>query len=103
MSAGPVPASRHAAARHSAGVVWRCVTVLFGGYAFAAVAVTLLARLLPIDRAEATGWGMVLSFLVFVSVGLWGLHDHRLGRMSLMIWGGAALGFAALRLLGVRP
>lgn len=103
MSSHAASATHPAPALRGASVAWRCTTALVGGYAFAAVAATLLARLLPIDRAEATGWGMVLSFLVYAGIGLWALHDHRLGRVTLLIWGGAALGFAALHLLGVRP
>ncbi len=81
----------------------RAVTALFGGYALAAAAATLAARLLPIDRAEATAWSMTLSFLVFVAAGLWCFHEPRLARVALLVWGGAILFGGAAYLLGVRP
>jgi hypothetical protein len=81
----------------------RCLTALLGGYAAASGIASLFARLLPIARVEATAWGMILSFLVFASLGLWAFHEPRLARVAAVIWGSAALSIGAAVLLGVRP
>jgi hypothetical protein len=41
-------------------MVVRCITALLGGYGAAAALSTFLARLLPIDRAEAWVWGTAI-------------------------------------------
>ena len=84
-------------------MVARCITALIGGYASAAALATLLARLLPGDRAEATAWGMIASFLLYAAIGLWCFHEARLGRVMAIVWGAAMLAAGALWLLGVRP
>lgn len=81
----------------------RCMTALIGGYAAAAVLATLLARLLPIARVEATSWGMITSFLIFAAIGLWSFHEPRLVRVAGAVWGIALAGGGVLWLLGVRP
>jgi hypothetical protein len=81
----------------------RCLTALLGGYAAASGIASLFARLLPITRVEATAWGMILSFLVFASLGLWAFHEPRLARVAAVIWGSAALSIGAAVLLGARP
>ena len=92
---------------HVRPIVWamaaRSVTALVGGYAAAAVLATLAARLLPVDRVEATGWAMILSFLTYAAIGLWCFHEPRLARVAGFVWGVALLGGAALWWLGVRP
>ncbi len=80
----------------------RCLTALVGGYVAAAGLASLLARLLPIARAEATAWGMILSFLFFALLGLWAFYEPRLTRVTGIIWGTAILAIGALWLLGVR-
>lgn len=80
----------------------RSVTALIGGYAAAAALASLLARLLPIARVEATAWGMILSFLVYVALGLWAFHEPRLWRVAAVIWGAAALSIGTVVMLGVR-
>ncbi len=88
-------------------VVWsmafRSTTALVGGYAAAAMLATLLARLLPIARVEATSWGMILSFAIYAGIALWCFHEHRLARVAVAVWGIAILGGGLLWLLGVRP
>lgn len=92
------------AARHPrAGMTMRAVTALVGGYAAAAGAATLLARILPIARVEATAWAMILSFLLYATLGLWAFHARRLGTVCAVIWGIAAATIGAALLLGVRP
>lgn len=101
--AGGVPVS---AGRRIRPKVWamtlRCATALLGGYAAVAVLATLLARLLPIARVEATSWGMILSFLIFAAIGLWSFHEPRLMRVAGGVWGTALVGGGMLWLLGVR-
>lgn len=89
-------------ARHAADLALRALTALVGGYVAAASIASLLARLLPIARAEATAWGMILSFLVFVALGLWAFHEARLSRVALLIWGSAVVCIAITLLLGPR-
>ncbi len=81
----------------------RCLTALIGGYAAAAGVATLSARLLPIARAEATGWAMILSVLLYAVIGLWCFHEARLWRVAAIVWGMALLSIGAAVLLGVRP
>jgi hypothetical protein len=81
----------------------RCVTALVGGYAAAAALATLIARLLPLSRVEATAWGMILSFLIYACIALWAFAERRLGRVMLAIWGAALLPAGIVALLGVRP
>ncbi|SNS12802.1 hypothetical protein SAMN06295912_101469 [Sphingomonas laterariae] len=83
-------------------MVARCATALVGGYAAAAGIASLIARLLPVPRVEATAWGMILSFLIYACFGLWAFHQPRLSVVAAVIWGSAALSIAALFLLGVR-
>ena len=80
----------------------RCATALLGGYAAAAVLATLLARLLPIARAEATLWGLILSFLFYAAIGLWCFVEPRLWRAAALTWGMALAGAALLWWLGGR-
>ena len=81
----------------------RCLTALVGGYAAAAGTASLLARLLPIARVEATAWGMLLSFPIFAGVGLWAFHEQRLLRVAAIVWGSALLSAGTVLLLGPRP
>lgn len=99
--AGSTP--RRTGGRARLAMAMRCVTALIGGYAAASALATLLARLLPGDRAEATAWGMIVSFLLYAIIGLWSFHEPRLGRVALIVWGGALAGIATLWLLGTRP
>ncbi|MDG2527204.1 hypothetical protein [Caulobacter endophyticus] len=80
----------------------RALTALFGGYAAAAALASLLARLLPIAPAEASAWGMILSFLVFAGLALWAFHERRLTIVAAAIWGSALIAGAAVVLMGAR-
>jgi uncharacterized RDD family membrane protein YckC len=80
----------------------RCVTAFLGGYAVTAAVATLVARLLPISRVEATLWGMIPAFLFYATIGLWCFHEPRLARVAATVWGGAIAAGIALWLLGVR-
>ena len=81
----------------------RCLTALVGGYAAAAGMASLGARLLPVGRVEATLWGMILSFLIFASLGLWAFHERRLWKVASIIWGGALLSAGIVMAIGPRP
>lgn len=83
-------------------MVARCVTALLGGYAAAAAIASLAARLLPVARSEASVWGMVLSFLIFASLGLWAFHERRLAIVAGGVWGSALLTTVVVILLGPR-
>lgn len=88
-------------------MAWRWVTAVIGGYGFAVASAMLAARLLPVAsataRVEATGWPMILSFLVYAGIGLWSLHTVRLGRVTAVVWGGTLVMAVILMLWGVRP
>jgi hypothetical protein len=101
-------ADRRALAGSRAWPAWpfmaaRCVTALFGGYAATSAVVSLLARLAPIARVEATGWGMILSFPIFACLGLWAFHEPRLPRVAAVVWGSFAVCAAILLAMGPRP
>ncbi|TCP32730.1 hypothetical protein [Sphingomonas sp. BK235] len=86
----------------AAAMVVRCVTALVGGYAATAALVSLVARLLPLSRVEATVWGMIASFLVYSVIALWSFHEPRLRRVTGFVWGVAILAGGATWLIGVR-
>ena len=99
-----MPAARTRHIRVAAlAMVARCFTAFFGGYALAALVATLVARLLPIARVEATVWAMIPGFLFYAVAGLWCFHEPRLARVAGGVWGAAILAGAAVWLLGVRP
>lgn len=81
----------------------RAATALLAGYGLAAGVATLLAKLLPGSRVEASAWGMVWSFLIFAVAGLWAFHERRLATVAAVLWGGALAACGAAYLLGVRP
>ncbi|AZS19891.1 iron transporter [Caulobacter sp. FWC26] len=81
----------------------RGFTALVGGYAAAAALSSLLARLLPGPPAEASAWGMIVSFPLFAALGLWAFHARRLAHVAAVLWGAALLAGGAVLLLGVRP
>ena len=78
----------------------RTLTAIVGGYAAAAASVSLVARIAPIDRAEATIWAMTLSFLVYAGLLLWAFHETRLARVAGVIWGVALGSIGCLWILG---
>lgn len=92
--------------RSGIAMAWRWITAILGGYGFAVAAAMLTARLLPAPdataRVEATGWPMILSFLLYAGIGLWALHEVRLARVTAVIWGGTLVMAVLLKLLGVR-
>lgn len=83
-----------------ARITARALTALLGGYAAASALASLLARLLPIAPAEASAWGMILSFLVYSGLALWAFHERRLVYVAAVLWGSALIAGAAALLLG---
>lgn len=81
-------------------MVARAFTAIVGGYAAAASSVSLIARIAPVDRAEATIWAMTLSFLVYAGLLLWAFHETRLARVAGVIWGLALGSIGCLWMLG---
>ncbi|KQN93741.1 hypothetical protein ASE95_02095 [Sphingomonas sp. Leaf231] len=88
--------------RGAVAMLLRCFTALLGGYALTAAVATLVARLLPIERVEATVWAMVPSFLLYAVVALWCFHEPRALRAATWVWGSALVVGLTLWLLGVR-
>jgi len=86
-----------------ASIAARILTACVGGYAAAAALTTLLARALPIDRTEATSWGLLLSFPAYAALALWTFAAARPGRVAAIIWVSATASAVALYLLGIRP
>lgn len=83
-------------------MVVRSMTALFGGYFATSGLASLLARLLPVARVEATAWGMILSFLFYAGIALWAFYEQRLLRVVGVIWGTAIASFSLTLLLGTR-
>lgn len=80
----------------------RACTALVGGYAASAAVATLLARLLPVARVEATTWGLIAAFLLYTTIGLWCFREPRLARVAAVVWGIALVGGGTAYLLGIR-
>ncbi|MET0365311.1 MAG: iron transporter [Sphingobium sp.] len=78
------------------------MTAIAGGYAAAAGVAAFFARTLPVSRAEATGWAMILSFLLYACLMLWSFHEARLSRVVATIWGIAVLSAGVVWMLGPR-
>lgn len=89
--------------RVSMALATRGVTATIGGYAAAAAACALAARILPLPRVEASLWAMLASFPIYAALALWAFHARSVGRTMATVWGLAAACTAALLLLGVRP
>lgn len=80
----------------------RALTSFAGGWAWTSAATTLLARLWPGARVDATAWALVLSFGLYAAVLLWVWAEPRLSRVLAGVWGGAGLLAGAAALAGVR-
>lgn len=89
--------------RAAAVMTGRCLTALVGGYGLSAALSTLVARLLPLTRVEATVWAMIPAFLLYAGVALWCFHEPRLSRVVGGVWGGAIAAVLMVWWLGVRP
>ncbi|MFT4053352.1 MAG: hypothetical protein QM681_02510 [Novosphingobium sp.] len=52
-------------------VLGRCLAAMFGGYAFASAAATLIAAVLPMAQAEAAWMGSILAVIFHVVAAIW--------------------------------
>jgi len=57
--------------RYRGGVAARALAAVGGGYLLAATAMALLARLLPLHRADAVTLATMLAFVVYPCAVLW--------------------------------
>ena len=80
----------------------RIATAVIGGYAATSGLAALSARLIPIARAEATAWAMILSFALYAGILLWAFHAPRLTRVVAVIWGVALASGGTVWLLGAQ-
>lgn len=78
----------------------RVTTAFLGAYAAASGIAAIAARLLPIDRAEATVWAMILSFAIYAALILWTFHEQHLARAASMVWGVGVITGGVAWLLG---
>lgn len=85
-------------------MIARCFTALFGGYSAAAASASavacFVAHAFPSLRVEATGWAMILSFLIHPGLALWAFHEERLWLVAALIWGLATAGALAVIAMG---
>jgi len=102
MQRGQMPRRRVLIRPAALAMLARCTTALLGGYAATAALVSLVSRLLPLSRAEATAWGMITSFLVYAVIGLWCFHEPKLARVAALVWGVALVTGGAVWLIGTR-
>jgi len=94
-----MPAAVHTAARRAVGpLLHRLLLGLVGGYAFTWGLVALgLAGLVAVgaDFHEAEVAMLLIAFLVFLPLFLWAFAAPRIGRVWVVLAGGAALMTAA--------
>lgn len=100
---GQASRAKTSSLRNGWALALRALTALVGGYAAAAGLASLIARFLPIARVEATAWGMLLSFAIYVGLALWAFAEVKLWRVFAVIWGTAAVSAGLVLLAGVRP
>lgn len=68
-------------------VAARALVAGVGGYLIAALATSLLPRLLPMARSEAVIAATLLSFAIYAGVVLWAFAAARAARMWLWVTG----------------
>ena len=70
-------------ARYRLGVASRVLAAVFGGYALTSALASLIALLLPIQRAQAVMTASDMGFLLYVPILLWVFHT----RSAARAWG----------------
>lgn len=70
---------------YRAMVAGRVLLAVFGGYALAAVATTLLSLLLPMERSEAVTTGLLLAFVIMPLAVLYVFAARSLRRAAIGI------------------
>lgn len=93
---------RHRGWRYSANVALRTLAGTVGAYLVAALAAAMLARTLPLSRAEAVTTGTMIAFLVVPGVALWAFLARGPWR-ALAGVGVAALALGAVAWLAGQP
>lgn len=82
-------------ARYRLGVASRVLAAVFGGYALTSALASLIALLLPIQRAQAVMAASDMGFLFYVPILLWVFHT----RSATRAWGWLTLWTALASLL----
>lgn len=67
------------------------LAALPGSYALASLASAVVARLLPLSRAEAATTAMLLFFALFAMLILWAFSTRNIARLWLWFAGSGAL------------
>lgn len=93
-------ASAPGTARHGLS---RLLAAALGGYGFTATGTALLARSLPLDRAEATTAATLLSILLFTGAVVWAFSARSVLRVWIALGGTSLLGVAFAAWRGLWP
>lgn len=75
-------------------VTVRTVAAIAGGYALAALSAVSLARILPLERADAGLLATMLAFIIFTVAVIWAYSAGSLKR----VWGGLVLAAVVMAL-----
>lgn len=86
--------------RYRWGVAARTVAAIGGGYLLTAVAMAVLALLLPLPRADAAVIGTMLSFAVYACAAMWAFASRSALRVLIGMLAGCGLLAALLWLAG---
>lgn len=78
--------------RYRLAVASRALAAIFGGYALTAAAQACLAALLPLPRADAVIWAMLVAFALYAVAILWVFY----ARSAARAWLGMVVPAAAL-------
>lgn len=85
-------------------MIARITAAVFGGYAFSAALIALLAVLMPVAgmaRGEAALLASMLGFLIYLVALIWAFAERSVGRVWAVLPGGAVLAYALMRLLAL--
>jgi hypothetical protein len=78
----------------------RVATAIVGGYALTAIVTSLIARLLPGAKSDASAWALNISFALYAAILLWAFTSRRPARTAVIVCGGSLLLAGLLRGLG---
>jgi hypothetical protein len=87
----PPPRSRRRAAGRGGEIAARAAAAIGLGYVLAALAVAVAARLLPLDREEATMAATLPAFALYAAVAVWAFAERRTWRVWALGAGAATL------------
>ncbi len=80
--------------RQGLSITCRVLVAVFGGYAFSAALVALLALILPqvgMPKSEAVVLASMLGFLIYLVVLIWAFAEQRLWKVWLCLGAGTAM------------